>query len=82
LVKTKSFQIGCKVDHRGKNKLLIVVETVSSKIIQMITGKDRDMSRLGHIVAEAHTVFVSTHFIGISKNPRSDNVTSDELVNF
>jgi ribonuclease HI len=63
-------------------QLPIIVETDSVEVAHMITARKRDISRFGHLVAEARTFSSSNRIVSVSKVSRSQNIASHELAKF
>uniref|UniRef100_A0ACD5Z5K1 Uncharacterized protein n=1 Tax=Avena sativa TaxID=4498 RepID=A0ACD5Z5K1_AVESA len=59
----------------------ILIETDSTEIVRLLSGKEQDLSTLGHLVMEARSL-ISDRIAGICKIPRSQNVASHLLAQF
>jgi ribonuclease HI len=64
------------------NQQHFVIESDSAEVVQMLNNNARDLSPLGHLVAEVKTLMSSGQIVGISKIPRSQNIASHLLAGF
>ena len=60
----------------------IIVETDNASLVKMVTSTAKDVSHLGHLVAEVKAMVRSGRDIRIVKIPRSQNKASDALARY
>ena len=60
----------------------IIVETDNASLVKMVTSTAKDVSHLGHLVAEVKAMVRSGRDIHIVKIPRSQNKASDALARY
>jgi hypothetical protein len=61
---------------------LLLIETDSTEVLQMIQCQVQDKSVLGHLVAEAKTLKDSMRIVSFLKVDRSQNSASHSLANY
>jgi hypothetical protein len=67
-VKLRAMMEGLALALEGP-QLPIIVDTYGVEVARMIPTKERNISRIGHLVVEPHTITLSSQILSGSKDP-------------